>query len=334
MKKKIIIGVVIGFILIIIIDLIVFKPWLKEASIISEVEAQSVTIEESLDVSVIPKDSNEQNIKDEDQEQLNENIEETDIFVEDEELYEFLNDLNDYRTIYEEGHFSKEVFELQDDELPPKDVTKVYDIMNRLYEVVHNGVDEATLKGYVEGISYDKPLRYKLNSFMQSLSIMPEYMIQNSFRISENVYYINIFMTEPIGDVIEGATLQDTIFPVTYNIETGILSCQQTLFRQPVNLMIEDENFKAYCYMSEGTTEGTYLYLSLSHKSSTDVLGSNFPIINAVSFDENGTKTLLPVSVPIVDVLPYFPGESYYFLGTTMYMIDTISGIEFNYWEE
>lgn len=328
MKKNIIIGLSISVILIMLIGILVFKPLKNDTSknidndISSEISNEIDIDNDIIDVNV--SDQEVEQPKDDD-------TKEKDIIVVEYGMPYFLNDYNSYRTIYEEGYFSSEIFEIQDDELSKDDVTNVYKIMNLLYEVVYNEAAESTLEGYVEGITYDRKFRYKLNGFMKALGSMEEYLIESSFKISENVYYVNIFFTEPIGDAVEGAVIKDTILPVTYNSLTGILSCNRTIFRKPVNILIEDDKFKAHGYMVEGTTENTFLYLAISHKSNTDIYGDSFPLFNAITYDANGKKMLIPISVPLVDVMPYFPEETYYYKGTTMYMLDSVSGIEFLY---
>ena len=104
-----------------------------------------------------------------------------------------------------------------------------------------------------------------------------EYVVSDSYKISEHVYYIAIILQTAAGEYTEGYQSDAIMIAATYNVKDNRISFEELVQRKPSNYVVEDDRFKLHVYMIETTTTGSKIYISLISKLEKKLPFEEFP---------------------------------------------------------
>ncbi|MBI9013839.1 MAG: hypothetical protein JEZ08_16515 [Clostridiales bacterium] len=329
-KKRIIIGFIVVFAILVFIDLAIRQPWkTREPNTSSEIETNINDSDTSVDGESEIKlvDNSEENTDSDDVEGEIDGVIDNDI---DGDIPYFLEDRNKNREIYSNAEFSREVFEIGKGDLSKEDKDDILNTLNLLYKVVHLGEDKSILAGHVEGVSNLSVTDARFNGFVNSMEELPDYGIDYSIQISENVHQVHIRLAEVMGDGTAGHKHKSRTIPTTYNTETKLLSFQETIQRHPLDVKASSEMFTIHAYMVEANTEVTKVYLAITNNSDHSQEFIKVPEVVATIVALDGTEGKIKLSIfdsESSDLV--FSDKPRYTVATVRAMFDTITSIEF-----
>lgn len=294
-KNKVIIIVIAFFAVLIFIDLFINKPWEKE-----EINVVEATTEE-VEVLSTESASNHES----------QSIEESSAEATTDELY-FLSENNLAAKLYENGEFSDEPFSISKDTLGSEYTLKIQDTLDKIYSVAHDEMDISVLKGLVDSVLLENQYKPRFNSFLEKMVTRNEYVVSDSYKISENVYFIAIILQTAAGEYIEGYQSDAIMATATYNVKDNRISFEELIQRKPINYALEDDRFKLHAYMVESTTTGSKLYISLTSKLDKKLPFEEFP---AMLIKADTGKNFSDVVPFVFDYSGHvlYPGNTSYF---------------------
>ena len=259
-KNKVILIIVAFFAVLIFMDLFIFKPWKKD-----DIKESKTTVDESnISTTEITSDA------------VSPTTEDASNPANADEFY-FLCENNVSTSLYENGEFSDEPFDISKTKLDSEYTLKIQETLDKIYLVAHDELDISALDGLVDSVLLDNEYRPRFNSFLDKMATRDEYVVSDSYKISENVYCIAIILQTAAGEYTEGHQTDAIMTTATYNVKDNRLSFEELIQRKPINYMVEGNSFKLHAYMLETTTTDSKLYFSLTSKLDKKLPFEEFP---------------------------------------------------------
>lgn len=317
MSKKIIIGIIIFFVVLISIDLFFRKPWIKSNSIES-------TNEETVTTEQLSQESGNGDLQTSETELVTESSSEVERTT---EVPYFITNNNFSSDLYLNGEFNNNELGLFQESLEVDDLNQLYNDLDLIYEVAHGNKELSSLKGIVDSVMLGDEYHPRFNGFIDELSKREQYSVYDSIKLGEGLYKVNLLIQTPAGEGDSNYQSDALLTTAIYNSIDNRLSFEEMTRRMPFDFKFEDERFIMHIYMVENYTHGSKLYMALTSKLNDEISIEKFPAIKADIVQPNGNEETIYFNI---NENGYVLGKdvTFYFVVEVSITVDDINNIE------